>query len=163
MTDTRIKLIKLLRKNARATSAELSGVLGIPSKKIDQEIEAMEKDGTLLGFTCIINESRTSDSFVRALIEIQINPEKDKGFDHIAKKIFEFPNVIDHYLISGSYDFLVIVTGTNLQEISAFVFDNLATIDQVTSTKTHFIMKNYKQNGIVLPETLIPSILPVSP
>lgn len=163
MSDLYKNILNALVKDSRISTDELAALLKVDASEIKIAIQNMEKDGVILGYSCVVNDMFADNQSIRALIEVRINPEEDNGFDHIGSIICEYPKVIDHYLISGSYDFLLVVVGSNLHDISSFVFDHLATMSHVLSTKTHFIMKTYKQNGIVLPQKDSQRMLPVSP
>jgi len=153
------ELLTLLRENARMPVADLAKALRIDEKSVESHIQTLEKSGAILSYTTVINENiaGNSGSPIQALVEVSIRPEKKFGYDAIAKRIFKYPNVVGHYLLSGQYDFLVIVEGNNHQEIAAFVFDKIATLDNVTSTNTHFIFKKYKEHGIVIEKEDTPS------
>ncbi len=146
------ELVHLLKENARLSSEDLGQMVGLPSSKVQSLIQSWQKDGIILKHTTLFNEEKLESTHdtIRALIEVSIRPEKKTGFDAIARRICKHPNVIDHYLISGNYDFLIIVEGKSLQEISSFVSNTLASIENVRSTGTHFILKKYKENGIAL-------------
>jgi DNA-binding Lrp family transcriptional regulator len=158
------ELVALLKENARQSPDELATMLGIKTSEVSSAIHRLEKRGIILKYTTVFNEQiYPTQHSIRALIEVCIRPEKKKGFDGIAKRICKYPNVIDHYLISGDYDFLVIVEGDSLQEISAFVSDKLASIENVRSTRTHFILKKYKEHGVLFDSERPVERLAVSP
>ncbi len=157
-------LIRLLRDNARYSNQELADILNVSAKDVEKGIKKLEKDGVILKYTTVFNDQKIDgDSVIRALIEVSIRPEKKTGFDAIAQRICQHPNVVDHYLISGNYDFLIIVEGKSLQEISSFVSDKLASIENVRSTGTHFILKKYKEHGVIMSREEGPRRLAVSP
>ncbi|MGA0241444.1 MAG: Lrp/AsnC family transcriptional regulator, partial [Candidatus Marinamargulisbacteria bacterium] len=117
---------------------------------IEAIIETLTKSGTIRQFTTIVNDNLIKNQPIKALVELSIRPEKDTGYDAIANKINGFPNVVSHYLVSGSYDFLLVVEGNDHKEIAHFVFDKLATIENVKATTTHFIFKSYKEQGVLI-------------
>jgi len=139
--------------------ADLARALRTDEKSVESHIQTLEKSGAILSYTTVVNESKVEDSGrpIQALVEVSIRPEKKFGYDAIAKRIFKYPNVVAHYLLSGQYDFLVVVEGKNHQEIAAFVFDKIATLDNVTSTNTHFIFKKYKEHGVIVEKEDAPS------
>ncbi len=168
MSNPRVSLdqdvIRLLRDDARLTAKDIAGMLGVAEKSVAACISHLEKDGVILKYTTVTNDPKgNKGTKIRALIELSIRPEKKTGYDAIARRICKHPNVVDHFLISGNYDFLVIVEGDSLQEISSFVSDKLASIENVRSTATHFILKKYKEHGVVFDAELPPQRLAVSP
>lgn len=157
-------ILRLLRENARLSVADLATMTGVSPEKVSQLITQWESNGTILKYITVFNEQKHVESTkIRALIEVSIRPEKKKGYDSIASRICKHPNVIDHYLISGNFDFLVIVEGDSLQEISSFVSDKLASIENVRSIGTHFILKKYKENGVLFEQEELADRLAVMP
>jgi DNA-binding Lrp family transcriptional regulator len=162
--DISKSVLRLLREDARRSDQELADMLGVSAESVNKAIAALKKDGVILKYTTVINDQKVEgDSTIRALIEVSIRPEKKTGFDAIAQRICQHPNVVDHFLISGNYDFLIIVEGKSLQEISSFVSDKLASIENVRSTGTHFILKKYKEHGVMMTSDEGPKRLAVSP
>lgn len=153
LTESEKTLLRLLNENARQSTAILATKCKLRESEVEILIESLQKRGVIRQFTTVINESIIQGSFnkVKALIEVRINPEKSTGFETIARRIYEYKSVIDQYLISGTYDFLLIMEGDSIEEIGDFVFDKLATIGNVTGTTTHFILKKYKENGVIIP------------
>ncbi len=157
-------IVRLLHDDARLTPEDIGGMLGVASKTVATHIAKLEHEGVILKYTTVTNDPKgDKGTKIRALIELSIRPEKKTGYDAIARRICKHPNVVDHFLISGDYDFLVIVEGDSLQEISSFVSDKLASIENVRSTATHFILKKYKEYGVVFESELPPQRLAVSP
>jgi len=146
------RILDILSNHARLSVESIATQLKESPDVIAQAIHRLESNGTILQYATIIDESKLSKrkAPVRALIEVQVRPEKRTGFDSIAMRIAKFPNVVDHYLLSGGYDFLVIVEGETLDEIAQFVSGKLASLDNVRSTVTHFIMKKYKEKGALM-------------
>ncbi len=142
------KLLKLLKSNARLTNAELAVMLGKTEGEVAAEIEKLEKDGIITGYTAIVDEAVYDPNSVTALIELKVTPQSQSGYDDIAKSIAAYDQVESVRLMSGVYDILVSVTGTNIREVSRFVAENLAAMDGVQSTATHFLLRSYKVNGI---------------
>lgn len=143
-------LIKLLKTNARITDAELAVMLGKTEKEIADDIKKLESDGVIQGYSAIIDESVIDSNSVYALIELKVTPQSQSGFDEIAKEISQYEQVESVRLMSGAYDISVAVTGGNIRDVSQFVSQKLAAIDAVQSTATHFVLKSYKNNGIII-------------
>jgi len=144
------QLIELLKGNARLSNAELAVMLGKSEEQVAQEIAQLEKDGIIKGFTAIIDESAYDPNSVFALIELKVTPQSQSGFDEIAQQISSFDQVEAVRLMSGTYDIIVEVTGKNIRDISLFVSQRLAAIDAVQETTTHFGLRVYKDNGIII-------------
>ncbi len=144
------QLIQLLKSNARMTNAELAVMLGKTEQQVAEDIEKFEKDGIIKGYTAIIDESAFDPNTVFALIELKVTPQSQSGFDEIAQQISEYEQVEAVRLMSGTYDIIVEVTGKNIRDISLFVSQRLATIAAVQETTTHFGLRVYKDNGIII-------------
>ena len=143
-------LLKLLRENARLRPPQLAAMLGIPEDEVGKKIKAYEADQVIVGYHAILNEEKLGLERVRAVIEVKITPERGGGFDRLAERIAKYNEVESCFLMSGSYDLFVVVEGNNLREVATFVSQKLATIQGVLSTATHFILKPYKQDGVLL-------------
>jgi len=143
-------LLQLLRKNARESTADLAGMLGATPADVQAEIAEYERQGVIRGYRAVINETLADAGDVRAAIELRIRPERSGGFDRIAQRIGQFPQVEALFLMSGGYDLLLFVRGRNLQEVASFVSSELAALDGVLGTATHFMLKTYKDQGIVM-------------
>ncbi len=141
------KILELLQKNARLTTSELSERLNIDIEEIESIIKRCETENIIRGYYTLINEDNYHIKKVRALIEVSIRPERDGGFDRTARNIGKFPEVTDVMLISGNCDLQLIVVGENLNDVANFVAQKLAPLDGVLSTRTHFILKKYKEAG----------------
>ncbi|HNR99309.1 MAG TPA: Lrp/AsnC family transcriptional regulator [Planctomycetota bacterium] len=144
------ELLKLLRKNALESPKNLAKMLGISEKEVKDRIAAYEKKGIIRGYQAIVNEDDLDLDRVRAVIEVKITPEREGGFDRIATRISKFPEVDSLFLMSGSYDLLAFVKGENLKDVALFVSEKLATIEGVLSTSTHFMLKVYKDQGVLM-------------
>lgn len=143
-------LLKLLQENAKWAPAQLAAMLDAPEKEVAARIKAYEQDQTILGYRTILNEEKLGLEKVRAVIEVRITPERGGGFDRLAERIAKYDEVQSCYLMSGSYDLLVLIEGRNLREVASFVSEKLATIQGVISTATHFMLKPYKEQGILM-------------
>jgi DNA-binding Lrp family transcriptional regulator len=148
----REKILKTIEKNSRIPHAELAAILGTDEAALKKEIAALEAEGIIRSYNTVIDWEKTSDEKVTALIEVRIAPQRGMGYDRIAARIYNYPEVDAVYLISGDYDLMVIVDGTTLRSVASFVNEKLATIEGVLSTATHFILKKYKEHGTVLDE-----------
>lgn len=146
------EILEILEKDARTTPEEIAKMLKKDLNTIKKAIKKFEKDGAIVKYKTVVNWDILKDDLkkVRALIEVRVSPQRGFGFDHIAERIYRFPQVISCYLLSGSYDLLLVVEGKDIQEVSSFVSERLATIDNVNSTVTHFILKKYKADGDIL-------------
>jgi len=143
------KLLTLLENDARLTPAEIAVMMQKDEGDIKKAIEDYEKRGVILGYNALIDWDKTDREYISAVIELKVTPQKDRGFDRIAEKIYNYPEVKDLYLMSGAYDFQVIIEGKTLKEVAQFVTSKLAPIDSVISTATHFVLRKYKNNGII--------------
>lgn len=140
------EILKLLQEDARYTPAQIAAMTGKSEEEVKSAIEECEKSHIINGYTALIDWDRTDEDAVTAFIEVKITPQRDDGFDRIAQRIYQYDEVESLYLMSGAFDFAVIVSCKTLKEVSQFVSLKLAPIDGVISTATHFIMKRYKDN-----------------
>lgn len=143
------KLLNILEEDATLTVAQLATMLGKEEGDIKKMISTYEKDGVILGYKTIIDWDKTDREYVTALIEVKLMPQKDRGFDKIAEKIYNYPEVQSLYLMSGGYDLALFIEGKTMKEVAYFVAQKLAPIDSITSTATHFVLRKYKDKGIV--------------
>lgn len=145
------RILEILEQNARATADDIAKMIGAAPAAVEKEIRALEKKGLILKYKAVINkELACGDEMVRALIEVKVTPQKDLGFDAVAEKIYRFPEVTSCYLLSGGHDLHLIVEGKTLREVASFVSQKLAPLDNVQSTATHFILKKYKDDGVIM-------------
>ena len=144
------ELLKLLRDDASLTPAQIAGRLNLAEAEVGTKIKELEINGVILGYRTVINEEKLEVDIVRAVIEVKITPEREGGFDRLATRIARFDEVRSCYLMSGGYDLMVVVEGTDLKAVSAFVSEKLATIQGVISTVTHFMLKPYKEQGVLM-------------
>lgn len=146
----RDKLLRLIEKNSRISVNEMAVMLGYEEIEVANELKALEEEGIICGYHTMIDWEKTDIEMVSALIEVKVTPQRGEGFDHMAERIIQYPEVNAVYLISGGYDLLVILEGKSLKQVSSFVSDKLSTLDNVLSTATHFILKKYKDHGTIL-------------
>lgn len=156
-------LINLLKSNARLTNSELAVMLDTDEKTVESCIESLEKQGIIKGYTAIVNDDLVDEETVTALIEVRVTPQSQSGFDAIARTIASYDEVEACTLMSGAYDLCITVSGKNLRDISQFVSQRLAGIEGVLSTATNFVLKRYKDNGIVICDEVIDERGLVSP
>lgn len=146
----REELLAIIEKNSRIDLKELAVLLGVQEIDVVNELSKLEEEGIICGYHTLIDWEKTSIEMVTALIEVKVTPQRGQGFDKIAERIYNYPEVKAVYLISGGYDLLITLEEKTLKEISRFVSDKLSTLDSVLSTATHFILKKYKDHGTVL-------------
>lgn len=144
------KLLELLNENSQFTISELSVMLDRSEEDVKSQIEFYEKEGIIKGYKALINWDKLAGSCVSAIIELKVVPQKETGFDEIAKRVMRFEEVESVYLMAGGYDLSVMVKGKNIQEISMFVSKRLSTLNNVVSTATHFVLSRYKDGGVIL-------------
>ena len=144
------ELLKLLSRNARYTVRQLADMLGATEEEVTKQIKALERDGIICGYKTVIDWDSVDDSQVSAIIEIKVVPKADLGFEEVAEKIAAYKEVESVYLMSGGYDLNVVVKAASLKDVAQFVARELATIDSVTSTATHFVMRRYKEMDVCL-------------
>lgn len=154
------ELLELLESNNRLTPAEIGVMLGLSEAEVKVKIATLENEKIILNYRAMINWEKAGVEKVSALIEVKVIPQREVGFDDIAERIYRFPEVKSVFLMSGAYDLAVLVEGTNMKEVALFVSQKLATIENVQSTATHFILKKYKLEGVILgseeePERLV--------
>ena len=143
-------IIRILQQNPRVTNEELGAMLGISADEAAKQIKELEDNGIIKGYSVILDDELYDKSTVYATIELKVTPQRDCGFDDIAKTIMMYDEVESVSLMSGAYDLAVEVKGNNLKDVALFVSERLSTIDGVLSTATHFILKKYKEKGIFI-------------
>lgn len=146
----RKQILKYIEKKSKVDLKELAVLLGTDEVTIANEIAAMEKEKIICGYHTLIDWDKAGVELVTALIEVRVTPQRNQGFDRIAERIYNYPEVNAVYLISGGYDLLVTLEGKTLKEVSQFVSEKLSPVESVISTATHFILKKYKDHGTVL-------------
>lgn len=148
-TNIRKELLKLIEKNSKIATTDLSKLLEVSEADVLNELAELEKEHIICGYLTLIDWDKTNAEKVIGLIEVKVTPQRGQGFDRIAERIYNYPEVSSVYLISGAYDLLVTLEGNSLKDIAEFVSDKLSTLDTVLSTATHFILKKYKDHGII--------------
>ena len=156
-------ILPLLRKNARASNADLAKASGLSEADVAARIAKLEQDGVVLGYQAIVDPEKTAKESVTSVIEVKLTPERDGGFNKLAERISKFPEVQSCYLMSGGYDLMVVVEGRTLHEVAGFVSEKLSTMKGVVSTATHFRLRAYKENGVELKKESSPERLSVAP
>lgn len=148
----REKILTFIEKNSRIDLKELAIVLGVDEATVMNELEQMEEEHVICGYHTIIDWDKVGLEKVTAMIEVRVTPQRGMGFDKVAERIYNYPEVNSVYLISGGFDFMVTIEGKTLREVSQFVSDKLSPLESVLSTKTNFILKKYKDHGTVIAE-----------
>ncbi len=156
-------LLKLLQEDATAKPGHLAKMLNISEAVVAAKIKQYETERVILGYRAILNDEKLGQDGVRAVIEVKITPERGGGFDRLAERIAKYSEVRSCYLMSGGYDLLVVVEGDNLRDVARFVAEKLATIQGVISTATHFMLKVYKEHGMLISEDHNEERLAVAP
>ena len=142
-------ILSLLERDAKLTPEDIAIRLGVMEADVKEEIKKLEKEQIICGYGAFINWSRTDNALLTALIEVKVIPARGKGFKRIAERIYRFDKVKAVYLMSGAYDLAVIIEGKSLEEIASFVSDKLAPLESVLSTATHFVLRKYKDHGVI--------------
>jgi DNA-binding Lrp family transcriptional regulator len=156
-------LLKLLQENAALKPAQLAQMLNRTESDVSAAIRRFEQDRIILGYRAVLNDEKLGREHVRAVIEVKITPEREGGFNRLAERIAKYSEVTSCYLMSGGYDLLVFVEGKNLHDVASFVSEKLATIQGVLSTATHFMLKPYKEQGVLMMHEHNEERLPVTP
>jgi len=147
-------ILDILAENPRLSNHDIAVMLNMDDAAVAAEIARLEKQGVIRGYRAIVDWSKVDrEESVTALIELKVTPRRDTGFDEIAEEILAFDEVDSIHLMSGSYDFAVYVTGRTIQDIAMFVARRISTIESIVSTATHFVLKKYKDNGVLLVDT----------
>ena len=137
------------KEKGNVSRAKIAQMLGMEEKEVADKIEKMEKENVIVGYKTIVNWDKTDKDVVVALIELRITPQRGEGFDKVAERIYKYPQVKSLYLMSGAYDLAVTIEGKSMKEVALFVAQKLAPMDSIISTATHFVLKKYKEEGIV--------------
>lgn len=143
------QILQLLEENARLTTEQMAVMCNLDEEEIKEKIKRLEDDGVILGYKALIDWDKTDREYVSAVIELKVAPQRDRGFDRIAEKIYNYPEVQSVHLMSGGYDLMLIIEGKTMREVAYFVAYKLAPIEDVVSTATHFVLKKYKDKGVI--------------
>ena len=155
--DLKTEILHIIEKNARVRDEDLAKQLGVSEEEVVVALAELEADRVICGYNAIINYDKVSDEKVAALIEVRCAPQRGVGFDKLGSRIAKFEEVESIYLLSGGFDFLIRVKAGSMKEISQFVFEKLSTLESVTGTATHFILKKYKDHGVLMEEKKAPA------
>lgn len=142
-------ILKLLENDARLSHEQIAVMLDLDIDTVKKEISDFEKDGTILGYKAIVDWEKTNRESVSAIIEVKLTPQRDLGFDRVAEKIYNHPEVQSVQLMAGGYDLSVLIEGKTMKEVALFVSQKLATIEGVIATATHFVLHKYKDKGVL--------------
>ena len=143
------QLLKLLEEDARLTPAQMAAATGAPEDEVTAALARYERDGVIVGYQALVDWDKTDKEFVTALIEVKVTPSLGEGFDKVAERIYQHPEVQSVYLMSGGFDLTVIIEGRSMKEVALFVAEKLAPMESVLSTATHFVLKKYKDMGVI--------------
>ncbi len=143
------EILELLENDSRLTAEQLAAMLNKEVGDIKEMISLYEKDGIILGYKTLVDWDKTDREYVTALIELKVSPQRDRGFDRVAEKIYRYPEVKSLYLMSGSFDLAVFIEGKTMKEVAYFVAQKLAPIEYIVSTSTHFVLRKYKDKGVL--------------
>ena len=144
------QILDAISKNSRYSLEDLASMLGTDVNTVDKEIEEMEENKVICGYLTLINWDKTDCERVTALIEVKVTPQRDMGFNKVAERIYRFDEVEAVYLMSGGFDLTVIIEGKSMKEVARFVSEKLSTLEYVTSTATYFVLKKYKEHGLIM-------------
>lgn len=148
--DIKEQILRTIDRNSKISTAELAIMLGCSEDEVAAAVAEMEADRIICGYPTLINWDKVSNEKITALIEVKVTPQRGQGFDTIAERIYKFSEVETVYLMSGGFDLTVIIKGKSMREVATFVSEKLAPMEAVLSTGTHFVLKKYKEHGIVL-------------
>ena len=143
------QLLRLIEADCTLTHKQLAAMTGASEEKVDAEVKRLEENGTIVGYKAVVDWDKTEREAVTALIEVKVEPQLGDGFDRVAERIYQYDEVESMYLMSGSFDLTVIISGRSLREVAQFVGERLAPLEGVTGTATHFILKKYKEKHLI--------------
>ena len=143
------KFLKLLEDNAELTHEQLASMCSCTVEEVRETVRKYEKDGVILGYKTLIDWDKTDREYVSAIIELKVAPQRDRGFDRIAEKIYNYPEVKSVHLMSGGYDLMLVIEGKTMKEVAYFVSYKLAPMEDIVSTATHFVLRKYKDKGVI--------------
>ena len=150
MKEKEKEVFRILEKDARTRPEQLAGMTGLPLAQVEKLIKKAEEERVILKYKTLVNWEKLGEETVWALIEVRVAPQRDVGFDSVAERIYRFPQVRSLYLVSGTYDLSVVVTGKTMQEVAGFVAQKLAPLESIQGTVTHFLLKRFKEDGEIL-------------
>ena len=148
------EILKLLESDAKLTAEQIAVMLDLPLADVQAQIKEFEANGTILGYKTVVDWEKTERESVTAMIDVKLTPQRDKGYDRVAEKIYNNPEVKSVHLMSGAYDLSVLIEGKTMKEVAFFVSQKLAPIEEVISTATHFVLHKYKDAGVLYDTTL---------
>ncbi len=148
------EILEILEKNNKLTEEQIAVMLNKNVDEVRAAIKKYEEDGVILGYNTLINWEKTSNETVTALIEVKVTPQRGEGFDKVAERIYRYPQVKACYLMSGGFDLTVIIEGRTMKEVALFVAEKLAPLENVLSTATHFVLKKFKDKGVIFEEKM---------
>ncbi len=164
MSDSLLhEIIEMLENDAKASVEDMAAMAGATAAEVKAAVEKLENDKVIVKYAAIVNREKTTSEEAEALIEVKVIPMRGLGYDDLAERIYKFAEVKSVYLMSGTFDLAVIVRAANMKQISQFVFEKLAVLEGVASTVTHFIMRKYKEHGVILTEKEEKERLVISP
>ncbi len=146
------EILEILEKNARASVEEIALMLDKSVAEVQEAVKKLEDDNVIVGYNTLINWDKSNKENVTALIEVKVTPQRGQGFDKVAERIYRYPQVKACYLMSGGFDLTVIIEGKTMKEVALFVAEKLAPLESVLSTATHFVLKKYKDEGVIFEE-----------
>ncbi|MGI6168653.1 MAG: Lrp/AsnC family transcriptional regulator [Christensenellales bacterium] len=144
------EIIEILNEDARRTPEQIAGMLGSEAEKVETLIRQLEQEKVILRYKAVVDQEKVDHEKVQALIEVRLTPQRDMGFDSLAKRIYRFDEVQSVYLMSGSFDLMVMVEGRSMKQVALFVAEKLSVLEGVLSTATHFVLRKYKEDGVVI-------------
>ncbi len=157
------KILEILINEGREPAASIAKRIGITKEKVVEKIKQFQKDDIILGYKAVVNVDKIEKERISCIIEVKVSPEREQGFDSVAKRIYNFPEVKSLYLMSGAYDFLVVIEGKSMKDIAKFISTKLANQKNVVGTSTHFMLKQYKHDGFVMEEEKGTQRMPIAP
>lgn len=146
------QILDIISKNSRVSKDDIAAMLHVEKEQVEQAIQEMEEENIICGYPTLINWDNTENEKVTALIEVKVTPQRDMGFNKVAERIYRFEEVESVYLMSGGFDLTVMIQGKSMKEVSRFVSEKLSTLEYVNSTATYFVLKKYKEHGLVMTE-----------
>lgn len=144
------EILEILRQDCRVDEDQIAVMIGADPKEVAEEIRRLERDRVIVKYNAVVNMEKFDKDMVQALIEVRVTPQREQGFDALAKRIYRFTEVRSVYLVSGSYDLMVLVEGLNMRQVALFVAEKLSVLDGVLSTATSFVLRKYKEDGVII-------------